>query len=98
MALSGRLSAELNVANETVVFKDHGDDVLLYAGLHVYDANGDTLEASFKLLLDKIQIRLSDKGVQYPITVDPLLTSPSWTAESDQVAAYFGYSVQQQVM
>ncbi|GAG07783.1 unnamed protein product, partial [marine sediment metagenome] len=32
-------------------------------------------------------------GAVYPISIDPLATSPTWTAESDQEGAYFGISV-----
>ena len=32
-------------------------------------------------------------GAAYPVTVDPLATSPAWTAEGDQASALFGISV-----
>ena len=36
---------------------------------------------------------VTDTDAVYPITVDPLLTSPSWTVEGDQAGAYLGWSV-----
>ena len=38
-------------------------------------------------------IAVEDAGAVYPLTVDPLLTGPAWTAEPDQEFANFGYSV-----
>ena len=36
---------------------------------------------------------VEDDGADYPLTVDPLMTSPAWTAESNQADADFGISV-----
>ena len=41
----------------------------------------------------KISVLVNDSSAIYPIIVDPLVTSPSWTAESDQADATFGWSV-----
>ena len=38
-------------------------------------------------------IIVNDEGAVYPITIDPLSSSPNWTAESNQVSAEFGFSV-----
>jgi photosystem II stability/assembly factor-like uncharacterized protein len=38
-------------------------------------------------------IVVNDEEAVYPITIDPLSTSPSWSAESDQSGAQFGFSV-----
>lgn len=32
---------------------------------------------------ERLSVWLDDEGHAYPLAVDPLLTSPSWTAESD---------------
>ncbi|MEZ4824330.1 MAG: integrin alpha [Ignavibacteria bacterium] len=36
---------------------------------------------------------MDDENAVYPITIDPLSTSPDWTAEGDQTNSNFGYSV-----
>ena len=36
---------------------------------------------------------IEDDGATYPLTIDPLMTSPAWTAEPDQIGALFGFSV-----
>ncbi|MFZ1322618.1 MAG: FG-GAP-like repeat-containing protein [Ignavibacteria bacterium] len=38
-------------------------------------------------------IVVNDKDAVYPVTIDPLSTTPSWSAESDQAGSQFGFSV-----
>src|SRR6185295_13565816 len=38
-------------------------------------------------------IRIDDRDAHYPITIDPLITGHTWTAESNQSSAQFGISV-----
>mgnify|MGYP001420663215 CR=1 FL=1 len=38
-------------------------------------------------------IVVNDEDAVYPVTIDPLSSSPNWTAESDQASAQFGFSV-----
>ncbi|MBP7514092.1 MAG: FG-GAP repeat protein [Flavobacteriales bacterium] len=64
-----------------------------YKDLHVWDANGDTLEATANLKEDDIVLTVNDDAAEYPITVDPLSTTADWIAESGQVGASFGNSV-----
>ncbi len=40
-----------------------------------------------------IRIVMDDREAVYPLTVDPLATSPAWMGESDQAGASFGESV-----
>ncbi|MBX7041497.1 MAG: FG-GAP-like repeat-containing protein [Ignavibacteria bacterium] len=42
---------------------------------------------------DSFCIVVNDEDAVYPITIDPLSTSPNWTAESNQANALFGSSV-----
>ena len=41
----------------------------------------------------ELAILVEDAGAAYPLTIDPLMTSPAWTAESDQASALYGVSV-----
>ena len=72
---------------------EHGERVLRYGELRVQDAQGKQVSACFALDGDELALVIDDQGASYPLTIDPLLTSPSWTAESDQALAYFGCSV-----
>jgi len=41
----------------------------------------------------KFQIVVNDEDAVYPITIDPLSSTPTWTAEINQASAKFGWSV-----
>ncbi|NTW48513.1 MAG: hypothetical protein HGB19_02025, partial [Chlorobiales bacterium] len=89
--------ARLNVnADEIVVSHKgaHDSNVMRYTNLKVWDATGNGLRAWMEKTGDmSFAIVVEDKDAVYPVTVDPLSTSPNWMAESDQGTAYFGWSV-----
>ena len=92
--LEGALRAELREAAGAVDFLDeHGACVLRYAELHAWDAGGLALPSRLSIEGGELAISVDDREATYPITIDPLMTSPSWTAESDQASAQFGLSV-----
>ncbi|MFN0060379.1 MAG: FG-GAP-like repeat-containing protein [Planctomycetota bacterium] len=67
---------------------------LRYAELHVYDARGRELAAEMRIGSGTLSIVIDTIGAVYPLTVDPVLsTGAAWTAESDQVTSWFGWSV-----
>jgi hypothetical protein len=68
-----------------------GVRVLRYDSLYAYDANGRALAAEMGVEGSTIYLLVDDTNAVYPVTVDPLATSPSWTAESDQSGAHFGH-------
>ena len=72
---------------------DHGACAIRYGELHVWDVHGDEVPSRLSLAGSELAILVEDAGATYPITIDPLMTSPAWTAEPDQVGALFGYSV-----
>ncbi len=45
------------------------------------------------VICNSFSIVVNDQNAVYPVTIDPLSTSPDWTAESNQALAYFGWSV-----
>jgi len=45
------------------------------------------------LISNSFSIVVNDEDAVYPITIDPLSTSPGWSAESNQAAAAFGEKV-----
>lgn len=67
--------------------------------LLVTDATGQPRPAQFELSpamggdLPGIRILVDAREAVYPVVVDPLVTSPAWSTESNQAYAYFGYSV-----
>lgn len=98
MAPSGSLTAHLTAVGDALeLTTPDGVRVLRYDSLLVTDATGCELPARFDLLASAgqqaLRVVVDARGAVYPITVDPLATSPAWIAESDQADAEFGWSV-----
>jgi hypothetical protein len=98
LAVGGSLTAALANDGRAVDFvAEGGARVIRFDHLHVVDARGRPLEAFFERGDDVadpelLAIVVDDRDANYPITIDPLATSPAWTAESDQSLAEFGFS------
>jgi hypothetical protein len=109
MALSGDLLPRLSADGSAIEFVTaDGVTVLRYGDLHAYDASGKELRAWMELgatcdvrsanvgganACDVLRLVVDVTGAIFPITIDPLATSPSWTAEGSQAGARYGYSV-----
>jgi hypothetical protein len=81
------------VTDDEAVFRAEGGRVLRYGHLKALDARGMPLPAHLFAVADGLRIEVDDVGAKYPITIDPLLTTVAWTAESNQAGAQFGISV-----
>ncbi len=69
-------------------------NVLNYKDLKVWDATGKSLKASFKKRKNaNYYIQVDTKEAVYPVTIDPISTTPASVLESNQVNANLGYSV-----
>ncbi|GAB4222361.1 MAG: hypothetical protein Kow0062_19400 [Acidobacteriota bacterium] len=98
LRLAGTLSPAFASDGQAIDFRaPSGANVLHYAALAVTDAGGRRLPAWFEGYAGPdgggIRIAFDDADAAYPVRIDPLATSPSWTGESDQTGARFGYSV-----
>lgn len=80
MAITGDLTPSL--ANELTLelFNEHGVRVLTYDKLLVTDAAGKELSARFQLKDRALSIITDVQDAVYPIEIDPLATTPAWTA------------------
>ncbi|MFO0983551.1 MAG: FG-GAP-like repeat-containing protein [Planctomycetota bacterium] len=79
---------------DAIVFRTKGGAaVLRYGEIHVTDAAQRALPATLALESQRVIVCFDDQGASYPVTVDPLLTSASWSAEGDQDGAGFGASL-----
>ncbi len=107
LALSGDLTPHLADGGAAVEFttppstgsgQRSGVRVLRYSDLHVTDATGRELAAHMELspsptAQDDLHIVIEDANAVYPIHVDPVATTPNWTAVGNQTGARFGVSV-----
>ncbi|MEO6255025.1 MAG: FG-GAP-like repeat-containing protein [Ferruginibacter sp.] len=82
------------LSNDQLQFFHKKMNVLNYDQLKVWDAAGRQLNASFKKR-DKYRfyIQVDTKGAVYPVTIDPLSTTPGAIVESDQPGAALGFAV-----
>ena len=91
MRLSGPLSSQVASREGSIVFMGQDGQVALrYGGLKVTDAGGAVLPASLALVPGAVQMRIQDAGATYPLTIDPLLTTPSWTSSFGSKVARAG--------
>jgi hypothetical protein len=87
------LRAEVREDGAIDFIDDHGACVIRCGELHAWDARGAELSSKLVVAGSELAIVIEDRVAEYPLTVDPLMTSPAWTAESNQILASFGVSV-----
>jgi hypothetical protein len=98
LALGGDLAPLISADGQAVDFvTPSGARVLRYAALEVWDATGRELAARIEGFsrhgLRGIRLVVDDERAVYPVTVDPLATSASWSADGGQQDAWFAASV-----
>ena len=92
--VAGTLQPSLEQGNRAIAFAPPGGaTVLRYGQLLAFDAAGRDLPVRFDLVGGGLEIAVATTGARYPIVIDPLATSVTWTAVGDREAAYFGTSV-----
>lgn len=92
--IEGRVGGDLRgIGDERGVrfVDDGGSTVLVYASLHVEDAGGRELPAQIAWEDGLLGLRIDDRDAIYPVTVDPIVTTPAWTEEGEKSSAAFGY-------
>ena len=71
--VTGSLRARAAPGGDSIAFADaHGEVVLAYDGLKVFDASGRRLPARLELEGSRLSIAVNDAGAEYPVTIDPL--------------------------
>ncbi len=86
---------KMNVSRDAVTFSSgkDGKDKMMYSSLKAWDANGKTLDAYFEKSDEKqFAIVVDDRDAQYPVTVDPLSSTPDWEVHADRLIR-FGYGL-----
>jgi len=88
-----KLNVSVNKSSVTFSSTD-GTEQLQYSSLKAWDADGKELAAYFEILnSDRLAIRVDDRDAVYPVTIDPLSSTPDWVKESNSNNAAFGISV-----
>lgn len=94
-SVAGTVRAEIASGHQAVDFyAPNGTRAIHFAALEAVDATGRALPAQFAVTRPgTLAIVVDDSIAAYPITIDPLASSPGWTAESNQANAELGFSV-----
>ncbi len=96
---ANQIKLMLSVYGATPVLKNkttillNGEDgpILEYANLYVYDALGKPFNAHFNVTQNVIEIVVENTAnAVYPITIDPISTTPDWHGEINMANARFG--------
>ncbi|MFC2172789.1 integrin alpha [Acidobacteriota bacterium] len=97
LIIAGRiqgLTASTVSRGQAVVFHNaHGGQALRMQELEVYDCTGRKTPSRFRTESGSLQLIIDDRKAPYPMFVDPTWIDASWSAESDQAGAEFGWSV-----
>lgn len=96
LGAEGDLRPELDPASASAKFSStDGQTVLRYGGLKVWDARQRQLAAWLEVKDRQLDLVVNDAAATYPVTIDPLITSPqSHLASGDGAPGdNFGYSV-----
>lgn len=84
---------ELKALKDKLIHHKNNKAIVYYENLKVFDANHKVLPAAFSLTKNILAINVDTQNATYPITIDPLTTTPNWNAEQNQADAAFGYSL-----
>ena len=79
MALSGNVTPALDSERQGLMLAKNGIEVLRYAGLTAWDAQGRTLPSWLELSGDQLRVNVHDEGAAYPITIDPYIQAVKLT-------------------
>ncbi len=92
LMLVGDLAARL-VTDGSLEAMVQGEPRLRYGKLSVFDAKGRVLSSRMELDGQRLTIAFADTGAEYPVTVDPLIQTPSWVATGTSRFEEFGRAV-----
>jgi hypothetical protein len=97
LRIAGRFPQGLRVEMQTdgaIDFIDaQGARTIRYGELYAFDARGVALASELAVSGSELAIVVDDRSAKYPITIDPIISSPTWTAEGNQASANFGWWV-----
>jgi hypothetical protein len=94
LAIRGGLEPAVSGDGRDVRFVDAaGGDVLHYAGLEVFDADGARLEARWESSAGELRLSVDDRRARYPLTIDPIAQQAYLKASNTEARDFFGYSI-----
>jgi hypothetical protein len=95
LTLFGNLKTNLQASStsDKIDFDSNGKKVFQYGNLTVTDSLGKKIPAKISYADKQIKLIIDDSQAVYPITVDPLASSPSWSASGAIISSDYGFSI-----
>ncbi|MCG7854731.1 MAG: FG-GAP repeat protein, partial [Methanoregulaceae archaeon] len=94
LSLKGTLTAQLKPDRRSLVFTDGNTTArFTYTGLTVTDAEGNEAPSWLEVHGTTLSITVDDRGMRYPLTIDPFFQAAKLTASDGAASDLFGYSV-----
>ncbi|MBW2274563.1 MAG: FG-GAP repeat protein, partial [Deltaproteobacteria bacterium] len=99
LAADGDARPVIQPDGRSVAFLRAGEPFAIahYSGLEVRDASGALLDSWMEVFeegsLRGVRLVFDDSAAAYPVEIDPLVTTPSWSVEGNQDRAGLGFSV-----
>ncbi|MEX1024824.1 MAG: FG-GAP repeat protein [Planctomycetota bacterium] len=94
LAVRGDLLPVVSATGRDVRFVDAtGGAVLTYAGLTVFDADGEPHAAGWEVVGERLRLRIEDQAARYPLTIDPIAQQAYLKASNTDASDRFGHSV-----
>jgi hypothetical protein len=94
LSIGGGLRSVFAEDGQAIDFYSTGGlSVLRYGKLVVTDASGGDIPARMEPIIGGVRIVVDDSDAIYPLNVDPLATSPSWTKAGEATSNQYGYVV-----
>ncbi|MBI5508202.1 MAG: FG-GAP repeat protein, partial [Deltaproteobacteria bacterium] len=85
--------SKLEPSGEAIALTTPDGKELRYAGIVARDAAGLDLPARFELSPIGVRIVVDTTGARWPVVVDPLVTTATWSVTGDKMMGYLGRSV-----
>ncbi len=98
LQIVGRVDSDLRLeagpAGDALSCRDErGALRLRYDALAAWDAEGRALPCRLELAAATLSLVVDDAGAQYPVVIDPMLTTPDWEVHGAIANAEMGYRV-----
>ena len=86
-------SGESRMTNNSYELVAGGQTLFSYGNLRAYDAYGRSLESHMELNGQELALVTDTRNAVFPVTIDPLTTTPDWSYEGNQVGANMAFAV-----
>lgn len=94
LSVRGGLVPRVAANGRDVAFLAHDGTVAVdYAGLCVFDADGDRFAAHFETTPNGLRLEVDDRGADYPLTIDPVVRAGYLKASNPDGLDAFGHAV-----